>query len=1189
MRSTANLGTEVQSGNEDSSSNQDAGSGNKQIISRPMTGSDGAQDTTGDSPDSRFSSIYINSEDNSKQYKRRKLSHSISSYLSEVHPKPIPAQGSESSRQTTWFGQLQEAADGGETIPTPYLKPTMLVSRLNEAEAITTTDRKANISLNTQEQQEEGDYPTQTANNLQHGLATIAVRKETVPPLPTTPTEEPVLRKKVLKINPNGKLVSSPAAQKGPEESPIKRGRRRKKSFTVDMGQKLVVVRYGSDASSRRRIGQEIDTLIMVEPSEPAIVISDAPTRNDQPKKPTHPFFLGKLKKKPNLSVDIKDVTTDGSASEQGGTTSPSKRTQFPKNSSRSKKHGAPSKISYSSDARVTSTKGTGARYPLWPPKAMSLVVPRHLAHEEISPGRRINRYAKVQKSKSTATHVSTIEDTLFGITTQVGTVLTHWATYNGQSRRIHSKPTKLVMSAQQMMTELKNAEGFAASIKLPKDPKHQATKKLQSSFPTQFTPFDLWQYESSAWTVKYAPKSAGDVLQAGSEALVLRDWLQSLAISSVNDGSRPASSVASHGGKDGSLRKRKRRKRVGDLEDFVVSSDEDQEELTAIDSLNNFLDTSDFVRSSKSVMRAGNGAESSTNAKDQISNCMVLSGPHGCGKTASVFAVARELDYEVFEINAGSRRSAKDIFDKVGDMAQNHLVHHPRNAEHGSEQDPDEQSMASIQSDIAAGKQGTMGDFFIPKTKTANKARIQATNPSIKPNEKKASRVKKQSMILFEEADILFEDDKTFWNGVQTLAHQSKRPIILTCSDESLVPLGDLRPQGILRYTSPPINEAVDQLCMIALSEGHCLRRDYVQSLYKSKRCDLRASINELNVWCQMGLGSTEAGLDWMIDRWPPGKDQDVQGRRLRTFSCDTLPTTLLNGPDSDLAADQSVGPLERLESQAIGMPNFSSSLLLEVFDYNLSHKDAPSISHQPQGVLSLAEMNAHCFAMSDLDLLCMPFQGETLFDQTDPSCPPLSDAQRHDHLEGYQLVHVGLVPDFSRLVCKVAASYGILADLCFRKDGSKSLEARLANSAQSTVTPCAPTIPTNDLLGVFEPLRFEQRPIFPPATGWLSPSFDRSTSIITTDLAPFVRSIVSFDERLLQQRLELSQASSQGGTQYSKKFRKTRASRAALEGGSKANTRGERWFLESLDYGRVLGTAGTGWQDAVWRQNEE
>ena len=85
-------------------------------------------------------------------------------------------------------------------------------------------------------------------------------------------------------------------------------------------------------------------------------------------------------------------------------------------------------------------------------------------------------------------------------------------------------------------------------------------------------------------------------------------------------------------------------------------------------------------------------------------------------------------------------------------------------------------------------------------------------------------------------------------------------------------------------------------------------------------------------------------------------------------------------------------------------------------------------------------------------------------------------------------------------------------------------------------------------------------------------------SISTIVLDIAPYVRSIVCYDIRLEEQRLELSNLLSQGGR--SGKPRRTRASRAALEGGSKAHTRRERWFPKTTNFGLVLQTGGAGWQ---------
>lgn len=95
---------------------------------------------------------------------------------------------------------------------------------------------------------------------------------------------------------------------------------------------------------------------------------------------------------------------------------------------------------------------------------------------------------------------------------------------------------------------------------------------------------------------------------------------------------------------------------------------------------------------------------------------------------------------------------------------------------------------------------------------------------------------------------------------------------------------------------------------------------------------------------------------------------------------------------------------------------------------------------------------------------------------------------------------------------------------------------------------------------------------------------SFDGSTSIIIEDLAPYVRSIVSYDLRLEEQRLRLAMLLSQGA-RNGKRVRTTRASRAALEGGNKQHTRRERWFPANVDFSMILESGGKEWQDVLWQ----
>lgn len=96
---------------------------------------------------------------------------------------------------------------------------------------------------------------------------------------------------------------------------------------------------------------------------------------------------------------------------------------------------------------------------------------------------------------------------------------------------------------------------------------------------------------------------------------------------------------------------------------------------------------------------------------------------------------------------------------------------------------------------------------------------------------------------------------------------------------------------------------------------------------------------------------------------------------------------------------------------------------------------------------------------------------------------------------------------------------------------------------------------------------------------------SFDGPMSAIVQDLAPYVRSIVYSDMKLEEHRLQLNSLLAQDGRK-GKRMRTTRASHAALEGGSKAHTRRDRWFPVDTNFTLILQSGGNGWQELAWKR---
>ncbi|OOF90071.1 hypothetical protein ASPCADRAFT_212235 [Aspergillus carbonarius ITEM 5010] len=684
-------------------------------------------------------------------------------------------------------------------------------------------------------------------------------------------------------------------------------------------------------------------------------------------------------------------------------------------------------------------------------------------------------------------------------------------------------------------------------------------------------TAFDRGEFDTMHWAQKYAPQSAEQVLQTTREAYMLRDWLKYLMVSTVDTGnsSKKDAKVKK------SMEERKRKKRKNEnLDGFIVSSEDEAFELDPIDGSDDEL--AGDVTTKRTVIRSGDFALPSKSGADKsrVSNVILLSGPAGCGKTASVYAVAKELDFEVFEINPGNRRSAKDIVERVGDMTRNHLVHNPNSGE--------VPAAASENDEPVNHKQNKLVGFF--KSHTApDSPRNTKPDTTSAPHEtdSKRPRHQKQSLILLEEADVLFETDKQFWSGVLTLINQSKRPIIITCNDENLIPVPDISFQAILRYRAPPADLAIDYLLLLAANEGHMLKRGAVGDLYACTGNDLRRTIMELGFWCQMAVGSEKSGLDWIIDRWPPGSDVDKNGDQLRVLSLNTYePYMGWFGRDTLMCGELDAA----IECQQESLDWWELSMQESASRAQARPIQEPAKSNQER-LDQLRQVSEWMDMRGVLDLLCSPCSVNPTLDIPDTSVPPMPEKQRMNHTEGYTLLDTVIVPNYSPTPAAIACTFEVLLERTYGPGGGPDNETTRAAQVLDRLDQSKATDTTEaDLLSAFAPLMRADH-VFPAPTGRLAPSFENGLGPIAEDLGPYIRGIMAYDVRLAQYRHQLTGVVSdeQGGT---KRARQTRASRAALEGGSKAHTRKERWFPTQANPSRILATGKPEWQEILMQQ---
>jgi len=670
----------------------------------------------------------------------------------------------------------------------------------------------------------------------------------------------------------------------------------------------------------------------------------------------------------------------------------------------------------------------------------------------------------------------------------------------------------------------------------------HPALARLHKSILTVLTPFDVGAFENQLWTQKYAPRSAAEVLQAGDEAFELKQWLEGQTTAHTR--------VQKARSKDEEKeRKKKKRKLKQDgLDGFVVDSDDDVQ------------------------------------AEPSIPNTILLSGPSGCGKTAAVFAVAKELGFDIFEIGPNSRRSGKDILDKVGDMSLNHQVRRAeRAASITSSVDGNTSELdftLPIEPDAA---QSTLTAFFGGgTTKTRKELSVKKLNKKqeahvnqLKLLKEKASS-QKQSLILIEEADILYEEDKQFWETIITLSTQSKRPIIITCNNQSLIPQDELSLHMVLHFQPPPPSLVIDYLVLLAAGEGHLLQRHDVELLYRCR--DLRGALSDLQFSCQMAVGDSKGGIDWYLPRWPAGVDKDARGQTLRVMSSGTYHSSLLNLHDNLTQEEQLIANWR--ESQRDPRETVFA-LVGECLQSSSSNASEAGSRRQ-----WLREYGVQLDHLSALDVsVSYDIPGTQSLDYT---LPEITKKVALDYVTGQKLLRKATpAVDYEQFDTHLVAvtSLQFVHNLALIASRFNASDHTMTGTEQLGFT-YVNRLPVPSLARTRDVLNTALEPLSISSTVGLA---DRDLSSTILDIAPYVRSIVLYDLALEQQRNSLaaavptmSQGSTSGGEGSSqkeaKRARTTRASRSALEGNARAVTRRERWFdtlKEEHDLENVMKTA--------------
>lgn len=257
---------------------------------------------------------------------------------------------------------------------------------------------------------------------------------------------------------------------------------------------------------------------------------------------------------------------------------------------------------------------------------------------------------------------------------------------------------------------------------------------------------------ERESWCAAHRPRTAAAVLGNELEATYLRDWLKALSV-----GSREARRI---------IRRVPRRKAADPDKDWIVDdlyaepfSDDIYEEMPeAVD---------------EPTFPLGSRPDTYPAIDYWIGNALLLTGPGGCGKTAAVYAAADELGWDVFEVYPGlGKRTGANLLALVGDVGKNHMVNEKKEKKSTAEAAKAMFSKASV-------KAGSQEEPVVLDDSPKRNGNAENGDHNVE-------ATMKQSLILIDEADILFEEESTFWPAVVALIAESHRPVVITCNGQS-------------------------------------------------------------------------------------------------------------------------------------------------------------------------------------------------------------------------------------------------------------------------------------------------------------------------------------------------------------------------------------------------------------------
>ncbi|KAF2291401.1 hypothetical protein GH714_023677 [Hevea brasiliensis] len=238
--------------------------------------------------------------------------------------------------------------------------------------------------------------------------------------------------------------------------------------------------------------------------------------------------------------------------------------------------------------------------------------------------------------------------------------------------------------------------------------------------------------------------------------------------------------------------------------------------------------------------------------------NVLLITGLVGSGKSAAIYACAKEQGFRVLEVNTSECRNGAAVKERFGVLDSQSTL--DSQLLQWSQESTLEFQIMDIIKPPAAHPNGKMVQeidsevievISIADEDISHEATETFEKVVYKDSSVACGQGQLKPLILFEDVDVIFSEDRGFISAIQQISGKVKWPVILTTNSDKPV-LPDNLDRLELCFKRPLEKELFQHLYMVCSAEKANVQPHLVEQLIEFCQRDMRKIIMHLQFWCQ-------------------------------------------------------------------------------------------------------------------------------------------------------------------------------------------------------------------------------------------------------------------------------------------------------------------------------------------------